>query len=177
MNIKITECKELKRHTINCLLNSFMGAAQDKVNRVLQYWNESNTIEEFKQKVLSDNDLKMTQGYAEVSKESKEHWYRVREMLGKRVFKTESDAGSVKIGTENLNVLIPNGIGDGTTRCAVFGKEDTKNFNDNMMEFIGISLDGEIEIYDYDCGINIAKKINGKFFVYVYDGLVAFVEC
>ena len=175
MNIKITECKELKQHTINCILNDCMG--KDKVNKILWYWNMSKTVDEFKQNVLSDNNLKMTQAYAEISKETEEHWYRVREMIGNKTFKTIADAGAVRVHTSNLDILIPNGIGDGEIRCKVFNKEESEKFNSNMMNFTGISLEGHIEICEYDCSNNIiAKAADGNYLVYNYEGIVVFVE-
>lgn len=136
---------------------------------------ESNNSEDFIDEYLNTKELSHTQAYAEISKTCRpdKHWYKVREMFGDRQFKTDSDAGSVKIGNDSFSILIPNGQGDGITRVAVF--DDRQYFNDSMMEPFTL-VDGNFNIYDYDCGERVAKKLSGRYYIYVYQGLVAFVQ-
>lgn len=168
------EKSNLKLHTVRCLLNEEFKAYKGSKDIILSYWEKADTLDEFRSLVLTDERLMNNQGYAELSKESDNHWYRVRKMFGDKCFKTSSDAGSVKIGTENFTLNISNGYGDGTTRVAVFPKGEL--FNNDMMNFNGTALHGEFNIYSYDCGTEIEKTLNGDYFVYVYEGLVAFVE-
>lgn len=103
-------------------------------------------------------------------------------MFGERAFKTLSDAGAVKVGNQEFSVLFNNGIGDGVNRVAIFNKVEAGTiFNSSMMNFIS-SVNGEFYIYDYDCGDTPAikdgteVKLKGKYFVYSYEGLIAFVQ-
>ena len=95
-------------------------------------------------------------------------------MFGDKCFKTYSDAGGVKVGSDTFSVLVPNGRGDRTTRVAVF--EDESEFNADLMMYSGTSLHGDFVIYDYDCGNNPVTQLSGNYFVYYYDDLVAFVR-
>jgi hypothetical protein len=170
----------LKEFTIRCLKNAEYKAPQDAPEIVHQHWNDSKDLSDFTARVLSDSRLKITQGYAELSKEVSGHWERVRRMLGDdRVFKTMSDVGAVRVVSKDhsVSMLIPNSHGDGITRCAIISKNDSNDFNRDMMKFSGISIEGEFEITNSDCGeITPVRSLNGTYFVYVYDGLVAFVE-
>lgn len=87
-------------------------------------------------------------------------------------------------------MLIPNRYGDGTTRVAVFNKADS-DFDINsdydvafrimsdMMDS-GPYLYGEFNIYPYDCCNPTVdepcKTLEGRYWTYYYDGLIAFVE-
>lgn len=160
----------LKEFTVKCLTNHW----DEKTEIIKAYWDAADDLEAFKAAVFSDDRLKATQAYAELSKEDDGHWYRVREMFGGKCFKTFSDAGGIKVGCDAFSMTIGNGIGDGTTRVAVFTKDDA--FNANMMRYSGISVNGKFSVYDYDCGDTPIIELNGNFFVYTYDGLVAFAE-
>lgn len=100
-------------------------------------------------------------------------WYAIRALFGDRCFKTESDAGGVKVGNDSFSVRIPNGFGDGITRCAVF--EAQNETVTELMEYF-TTIDGTFNIYDYDCGTKAARTLTGRYAVYFYDGLVAFVK-
>lgn len=164
----------LKSHTINCLLNEEFEAYKGSKDIVLSYWEKADSLNQFETFVFSDERLVNNQGYAELSKECDNHWYRVREMFGEKCFKTCSDAGSVKVGNENFSIKISNNCGDGETRIAVFRKDDS--FNEHMMNTEGTSLHGKFNIYSYDCGDDIFMSLEGDYFVYTFEGLVAFVE-
>ena len=138
--------------------------------------DNSSFVDEFINKVITASELKTTQLYAELIKMERPEmrWKAIRGMFGNKCFKTESDVGGVKVGTDTFSVVVPNGRGDGTTRVAVF--EDESGFNGNLMEYSGISLHGDSVIYYYDCGNTPTKKLSGNYLVYYYDGLVAFVK-
>ena len=91
-------------------------------------------------------------------------------MLGDKVFKTVSDIGGVKIGNDKFTVIIPNGYGDGDTRIAIVNRGE---INDNMFNFFTF-IEGDINIYSYDCGDDVVKTISGKYGVYYWEGFVIF---
>lgn len=139
--------------------------------------DNSSFVDEFINEVITASELKTTQLYAELIMHERPElrWKSIREMFGDKCFKTVSDVGGVKVGTDTFSVVVPNGgRGDGTTRVAVF--EDQTDFNHNLMNFSCISLHGDSVIYYYDCGNTPAKKLSGNYLVYYYDGLVAFVK-
>lgn len=114
------------------------------------------------------------------------HWYRVRDLFGDRCFKTASDVGSLLVGNEEFQALIPNGYGDGITRVAVFNKGDSdysvasRIMCDMMSSHRGPYLHGKFNIYPYDCCDPTVdepcKTLEGRYFTYYYDGLIAFIE-
>lgn len=172
MKVKI-ENSGLKDFTIRSLTNRLIDGGQT-ADRVLAHWEAAEDVDAFTEAVLNDAQLEHTQAYAVLSRETPGHWYRVRGMFGNKCLRTASDAGSVKIGNGLFSTLIPNGMGDGTTRIAIFEKNEA--FNENMMNFSGISAHGEFSIYDYDCSGVPIVELKGSYNVYTYDGMVAFVE-
>lgn len=139
--------------------------------------DNSSFVDEFINEVINAGELKSTQLYAELIKHERPElrWKSIREMFGNKCFKTVSDVGGVKVGTDTFSVVVPNGgRGDGMTRVAVF--EDKSGFNHNLMNFSCISLHGNSVIYSYDCGNTPVKRLDGEYLVYHYDGLVAFVK-
>ena len=155
-----------------CIFNNWVKGYDE----IMQHLRDAADTEDFINKILGDPELATTQAYAEVSKKLRpdSHWYRVREMFGDNVIKTSSDAGSVKIGVDNMSILVPNGYGDGISRVAIF--DDSKAFNDSMMSYFTTIKGENVIIYDYDCGDVAATTISGKYHIYYYSGLVAFVK-
>lgn len=117
-------------------------------------------------------EIIMSQAYAELSKKvcPNGHWVRIIQMLGDKVFKTMSDIGGVKIGNDKFTVIIPNGYGDGDTRIAIVNRGE---INDNMFNFFTF-IEGDINIYSYDCGDDVVRTISGKYGVYYWEGFVIF---
>lgn len=87
-------------------------------------------------------------------------------------FVIDSEIGSVLVGTKDFRVLIPNGYGDGETLIKVGTKEDFKNIN---KEFWTV-LDGKFNVYENDCNndSDIIITLEGRYFIYYYDGTVYF---
>lgn len=104
------------------------------------------------------------------------HWYRVREILGDKCHKTDSEAGSLLVSSVDgsFSIRISNGYGDGTTRFAILEKNDDIR---NMLRF-STELNGKFNIYDYDCCIpgfhQPMMTIEGRYGVYFYDGMIVF---
>lgn len=155
-----------------CIFNKWVSG----YDKIIKHLHDAVDTEDFVDKILGDPELATTQAYAEVSKKLRpdSHWYRVREMFGDRAFKTSSDAGSVKIGIANMSILVPNGYGDGITRVAIF--DNSEAFNDSMMSYFTTVSGKDMIIYDYDCGDVAATTISGRYNIYYYNGLVAFVK-
>lgn len=105
-------------------------------------------------------------------------WKEIRGIMGDRCFKTESDAGAVRVGTETFSTLIRNCRGDGTTRVAVFEEEpeELAGLLRTAMIFQS-SVEGEFDIYDYDCaGGRPVVHLSGRYAAYSYDGLVILIK-
>ena len=155
-----------------CIFNNWVKGYDE----IMQHLRDAVDTEDFINKILGDPELATTQAYAEVSKKLRpdSHWYRVREMFGDNVIKTSSDAGSVKVGVDNMSILVPNGYGDGITRVSII--ENAREFNEDMMTFFATISGKDIAIYGYDCGDVAATTISGRYAIYYYSGLVAFVK-
>lgn len=155
-----------------CIFNNWVKG----YDKIMEHLHNAVDTEDFINKILGDPELATTQAYAEVSKKLRpdSHWYRIREMFGDNVIKTSSDAGSVKIGVNNMSILVPNGYGDGISRVAIF--DNPADFNDCMMSYFTTVRGRDIIIYDYDCGDVAATTISGRYNIYYYSGLVAFVK-
>lgn len=149
-------------------------------------YESCRNYDEFEKRVLN-KECPLNGIYSDISmygKDRKNHWYRIRELFGDRCFKTASYVGSLLVGNEEFQVLIPNGHGDGTTRVAVFNKADSdfdvaSRVMSDMMDS-GPYLYGEFNIYPYDCSDPTVdepcKTLEGRYWTYYYDGLIAFVE-
>nr|DAT88055.1 MAG TPA: hypothetical protein [Caudoviricetes sp.] len=133
-------------------------------------WEESETVEDFENRILSSGDpeIVLSQAYAELSRLRDGHWYRLRAMLGSRVKKTYSDAGSLAVGCDQCRFYIPNRSGDGVMRYAVVEKGE---WNHGMADFYTM-ISGDLDIYDCDCGYDISETISGRFGIYVFEGIV-----
>lgn len=155
-----------------CIFNNWVKGYDE----IMQHLRDAVDTEDFINKILGDPELLPTQAYAEASKKLRpdNHWYRVREMFGDNVIKTSSDAGSVKVGVDNMSILVPNGYGDGISRVAIF--DNSEAFNDSMMSYFSTVRGKDMIIYDYDCGDVAATTISGRYNIYYYSGLVAFVK-
>lgn len=157
----------------NFLKRCMKDANQEIVNKCAR---KAKNTEEFIDLYLACDEEIGTQFHAELMKRERPNlvWKTIRGIFGDRQFKTEADAGSVKVGNENFSVLIPNGYGDGFTRVAIFSKEEF--LAECYMNFLTLISGTNISIYSYDCGDEVCKVINGVFAVYAKDGFVAFVK-
>ena len=157
------ETKEITQFCKGCLDNEF----QPEYLTIQELWEKASDINEFKKFVKENKEVRLSQGAAELLKDD---WNYLRSMLSDKMFKTDSEAGSVKIGNENFSILIPNGMGDGTTRVDILNSDE---FNRSAFYYFTI-ISGKFNIYSYDCGEEIEKEMNGKFQVYYKDGIVIF---
>lgn len=167
-----------------CNIN-LLGSCIENSESCSKLYEKCNSYDEFETRVLNKEcDSNIVYSLISIyGKDSEYHWYRIRDLFGDRCFKTYSDVGSLLVGNESFQVLIPNGKGDGTTRVAVFKKNDSVSVG--LIELMmdrkhGPTLNGKFNIYSYDCDNpekdEPLKTLDGKFLTYYYDGFVAFVE-
>ena len=137
---------------------------------------KAKDTDDFVKLYLADNSLKRESCYAALLRtyRSEKVWYYVREMFGDKCRKTWSDAGSLKVGTDDFSILISNGHGDGEMRYAVLEKEEI--YNELYIMCHETTIKGKFNIYSYDCGDDVDMVVEGNFFVYSYEGLVALVR-
>lgn len=168
----------------DCLFNNVDFQADGVDCTREEYYNFIDSIIElskdtndFVHNFLAHSEFKRLRCYQQLLKSMcpNDIWCFVRENFGEKCFKTISDVGGVKVGTNEFSVVLTNGYGDGDTRVAIFDNED--DFYSSDLMFFNTVIDGHFFIYDYDCGENVAKEISGRFAVYYYEGLVAFVNC
>lgn len=156
-----------------CVADMFeeYSSAKTASPKFLAMFNAAEDLTDFEKRILksSDPDVTMTQAYAMLSKYRGGHWYRLRNMMGNKCRKVESDAGGLKVGDDHFSILI-NGEGDGITRYAVFNRDE---WNPNMATFT-YSVEGIFNIYAYDCGDEVAETLSGRYGVYTYEGIVIF---
>lgn len=103
-----------------------------------------------------------------------------------KIFRTSSDAGSVRVGNDSFDVLIPNGYGDGYTTVIVGDPEEERIIGADDRNFWSIINGQDFSVYYSDCGNDdeIATTLSGKFCVYILGdtknyinkGAVAFIK-
>lgn len=141
--------------------------------------NDVKNYDEFEKAVLNTEELKNTQLYAEVSKESKDGQHRKRLLDILRESKTDeyithSDCGGVLIGNENFNIVIPNGYGDGETRLFILDENNEIQLH-NMAKFFTSFNADDIKVYAEDTSRKREIiNLNGRYGAYFHDGIVIF---
>lgn len=168
----LSKCSFSLDRTRNDFLKRIINDSFSKYYFLLQslLLNSKDELD-FINRVLSTDALKDSQIYAELSKKSPGHWKRIREIIGDKCVKTESDAGGLKIGNSSFSVIIPNGYGDGTTRFAIM---DEGTFNTDMLNYF-TEVTGPFDVYDYDCGNSVCLSAeSGKYSIYYYSGIIIF---
>lgn len=149
---------------------------KDYLPRIEEILEESKNPDDFIRRLCNEESLNGFYAIAKITKEymPQEHWYKVRGLLGGKIFKTDSEMGSVKIGNDNFSILIPNGYGDGTSRVAVLDKEEFP-VGDYLDYFTTIK--GKFYIFRCDWSENvIPEQLDGEYAVYSWNGFVAFVK-
>lgn len=150
--------------------------APDETKTVYKHISEAENVDDFVEKILSDENLVGKQIYCVLltTRRPARVWMTIRKTLGDRVFKTWSESGAVRVGVNGFHALFGNGRGDGETRVAVIEQSDDVAWVRNLMKFSG-SFDGEnIDICVEDGSNAPALTISGRYGIYVYDGIVLF---
>lgn len=129
--------------------------------------------------ILASDELRGTRTRANIIRFERPDmiWKEIRAAFGDGCVKTESDAGGVKVGNDAFSFIVPNGRGDGTTRVRVFDEtpEELEHWLNTVMTF-QTSVTGTFNIYDYDCGGDPVVTLSGRYGIYSYEGLVAFIR-
>ena len=175
MEKQFLETKKIKDFTKRCLNNESIYDYKGSIAIIKDYWNKAKTINEFKDLVLNDKRLKDNQGYWELAKEDIQLYDRlVLEYLGSKAdkhFTTESDIGSLAVGTSDFKYNIGNLYGDGTNYVYIL----ENNEHLSCLDFL-TTIEGDFNIYDYDCGNNIAITLHGKYAIYRGEQVFVFVK-
>lgn len=148
----------------NCYEEVIKKADCDNANAIIKTLLES-----------TDKKIISSQAYALASRLNLygQHWSRLINMMGEKRRESVSDNGGLKIGNDEISIIIPNGYGKGITRYAVLDEDDiTMDISEAMDYFT--SINGKFNIYDYDCGDGISEVIEGNFAIYKYGGIVIF---
>lgn len=175
LELKDDFVKKVLKDSISDFWSPYQEEQRATIKRAIK---QAQSTDDFVNKILENRALIKTQLYSVILKgECPERiWKFNRTVMGTDCFKTSADAGGLKIGNEKFSVLIRTG-GDGTVRVAVKSKEAQKDeYYTNDLFYYDTVVEGEINIYSYDCGNEISKTINGRYGVFTYDGMVLFEE-
>lgn len=152
--------------------NSWKPYVDDILSSVRNY-------DEFEKAVLNTEELKNTQLYAEVSKESKDGQHKRRllnilEESDAKEYTTYSDCGGVLIGNDNFNIVIPNGYGDGETKLFILD-DNNKIQLYNMAKFFTSFNADDTKVYAEDTSRKREViNLKGRYGAYFNDGIVIF---
>lgn len=168
-------CKDLTDFQIRCLTNKSYGPNPDShgAETYAKLWEQAKTVGEFKKLVRNCKEVRMMQGTVELLKDDEDFVKECLSDVGLRV-RTTSDAGSVKIGNDSFSILVPNGSGDGETTIII--TEHQRAFNSDLLQFF-TSVEGTIDIYNYDCGGcggEVIKTIEGRYGIFYGHQFVVF---
>jgi|GEM_PF-956631 len=167
-NEVLKDAPQIKDFTKRYMLDPATGKFKPAFEEL---WNQANTLSEFMELTQNDPRTSLERATAFLFREhplTDALWKFQRSQLGEKSFHTISDAGSLKIGNDSFSILIPNGYGDGTMRCAIL---ESGEFNRDAFEFF-TSIEGTLNIYGYDCGDDVVKTITGRFGIYHGNGFV-----
>lgn len=175
MKKQFLDTKEIKDFTKRCLNNESIYDFKGSIDIIKEYWNQAKDVDDFKNMVLSDERLENNQGYWELAKENGNLYEeKLTEYLDKNIsdrFITESDMGSLAIGTDDFKYYISNLYGDGYNKVYVTNTD--KHLE--CMDFL-TSVEGNFNIYNYDCGNSIAITLHGKYAIYRASQVFVFVK-
>lgn len=157
--------KELNDFTKECICNEF-----GKKEIYMELWKKSETVDDFKKLVWDEEKLLTEQATGEMFKYD---WNFKRKILGNKQIKLNSDAGGIKVGTDNFSIIIPNGSGDGITRFAILNEDE---INKTVFEYFTLLEGTEINVYEYDCGDKVLCTLRGRYGSYYSDGFIVLVK-
>lgn len=154
-----------ERFEVMCLENSWHGGARYK-----ELWEQAESKEEFLKLIAKDPEVRYKQATAILFKND---FHYLRDFFGDEEFKTYSDVGGVKVGNDTFNVVVPNGYGDGVTRCRMVEKGTP--WPSDAFTFWGCINGTDINIYEYDCGSDVERHLDGTRYGCFYNGTGSFV--
>lgn len=95
-----------------------------------------------------------------------------------KIFRTSSDAGSVRIGNDSFKTLVPNGYGDGYTTVIVGDPGEERIAGAEYKNFWSFVSGEDFSVYYSDCGNDeeIATTLSGKYYVYILGGTKNYIN-
>lgn len=111
----------------------------------------------------------------------KPDWYYRREFCGRYAscfFKTQSEGGSLKIGSTDMEVLVSNHYGDDTNRVAVFDSLDFDYRLSMLFPYSDVTVKGSsVKVFSKDWSDEVACELSpGMWHVYSDDRFFALVK-
>lgn len=172
MKTKLKNTKLIKTNSRLALLEEYPGDYEGSIDIVNAYWNEANSVGEFKRKVFGDERLINNRGYAQLSKESrKKHFLRTKSRLKQyEMIHAKSPHGLLKIGLNNGYIYIPNGARWNITRIYIIKANEAFNHHMHWYRFL---MEGTLDIYSNE---DIVKTLKGKYLVCGGDTFICFKE-
>lgn len=177
--------KYLKNKRVNefiktCMLDEYNDNAKINKEWFLSCLERAKNLDDLEKIYFQTDNINIicSLGYGVFSKRTANHDLRLEKLFNHadNSITTYSDVGSLKIGVEDSSVLIPNGLGDGITTVGFFDANNPYNEAlDHMMMFF-TKINGEFDLYEYDCGDEVAMKIKGKYFVFYSSSYIAFQQ-
>lgn len=124
----------------------------NSLKKIKEYWNASDTVPGFKEKVLSDESLILNNGYIQLSKQvSNKHFKRVRTLVDPYlVRKMKLKSKKLAITINDTPILIPNGDSSHAfydTRVVVIPKDVI--ISPHLLSAY-IVVEGKIKAFDED---------------------------
>lgn len=164
MKQSLLEAKELPYGIRQAFQYTMVGEKENSFVLAKKHWKESQSVEEFEERILTDERMIYNRGFAVLSKLNKpKHFKRLRTMIDPFMSgKYDTPKGVMKLEINDAPVLIPNG-GNGSnsmvTRLAII--PETVLWNSNMLPSY-ITVIGRIKVYDQDESI-IANLDYGRY--------------
>lgn len=154
--------------------------------KLLKLWRKAENFLSFIQEVRksSDDSILFSDFAMYYFGRVRPDWYYRREYIGRystAFFKTISEGGSLKIGTDGLEILVGNHYGDDINRVAIFDYDNNRHFDNALMSlfpYTDISFRGEdVRIYKTDYNDEVAYTLGpGLWHVYSDDRFFAIIK-
>lgn len=162
MKETLLETTELKHRIRKAFQYTLKGEKENSYEIAKKIWREVNSVEEFYDKILSDERMIYNRGFAIVSRLNKrKHFKRIRNMVDPYMIgKIDTPKGVLQIKLNDADMLWPNGTSGSDsiiTRLAII--PDNVLWNSFMLPTF-ITVNGHIEVYDNK--ENVIASINGR---------------
>ena len=157
------------------VLTDRLTHSEETVKQFIDLAEKAKNKNEFAKGVLKLVDPQ-SHTYGVISRATHHHRQNLLEMLkGNDHYFTNSDSGNVLVGTDDFQMNLQNGHGDGETDLFIVKKGEP--FNKSMMDYLG-AIQGTFKVSKDDNQIDWIDglSLNGKFETYCSNGIVAIVE-
>lgn len=175
---KYLKNKKVNKFIKTCMLDEHNDNAKANKKWFLSCLEKAKNLDDLERMYFQTNNINIicSQGYGVFSQRSAHHTSRLKKLFSyaDNSIITYSDIGSLKIGVENSSILIPNGYGDGETKIAFFNADNPYVEALEYMMMFFTTIDGEFNLYEYDCGDKVTTSLKGKYFVFYSNSYIAF---